>query len=66
MNGIVGLYLSYHLGVAGGGTIVLVTTAVFFLVLCVAPQHGALTRMLTGRLGSPARTAELGEPASGP
>lgn len=45
--GVAGLYISYHFDVAGGGTIVLVTTAVFFLVFAVAPDHGLLSRYLS-------------------
>lgn len=44
VNGIVGLYVSYHFDVAGGGSVVLVTTAVFFVVFALAPNHGLLAR----------------------
>lgn len=47
LSGVGGLYLSYHLDVAGGGTIVLLTTAIFFLVFAVAPDHGLLARYLS-------------------
>ena len=44
VNGVIGLYVSYHFDVAGGGSVVLVTTAVFFLVFALAPNHGLLAR----------------------
>ena len=40
--GILGYYLSYHLGLASGGTIVLVATAVFLLTFVASPTHGVL------------------------
>jgi manganese/iron transport system permease protein len=46
VNGIVGLYVSYHFDVAGGGSVVLVTTAVFFIVFTFAPNHGVLARYM--------------------
>lgn len=43
---LVGLYLSWSLGVATGGMIVLVATAAFLLAFLLAPRHGLLGRLL--------------------
>lgn len=43
-----GLYLSYELGLAAGGMIVLVATAVFVLCWLLAPRHGLLARVRRG------------------
>jgi manganese/iron transport system permease protein len=40
VSGAVGLYLSYYLGIASGAAIVLVSIALFLLVLAVAPRKG--------------------------
>lgn len=45
--GVIGLYLSYYLNLASGGTIVLFTTAVFLVCFIFAPRYGAL-RMWRG------------------
>lgn len=37
-----GFYLSFHLGTASGGTIVLVATALFLLAFVASPTHGVL------------------------
>jgi manganese/iron transport system permease protein len=58
-SGVVGLYVSYYSGLAAGGLIVLVATAVFLLSWTFAPRHGVLARRRRGR-GSPA----VPEPAS--
>ncbi len=42
LSGIVGLYLSYYLGIASGAAIVLVCTALFVLVLLFSPRQGLL------------------------
>ncbi|HEX5038536.1 MAG TPA: metal ABC transporter permease [Candidatus Limnocylindria bacterium] len=39
---VAGFYLSFHLGTASGGTIVLVATAVFLLAFVASPTHGVL------------------------
>jgi manganese/iron transport system permease protein len=39
---VVGLYLSYYLNLASGGTIVLFTTAVFLVCFLFAPRYGVL------------------------
>lgn len=40
LSGVVGLYISYYVSVASGAAIVLVTTAIFLLVLALRPQQG--------------------------
>jgi manganese/iron transport system permease protein len=42
LSGVVGLYLSYYLGIASGAAIVLTATAVFFIVFAFAPQRGLI------------------------
>jgi manganese/iron transport system permease protein len=42
MCGVVGLYASYYLNLASGGTIVLFTTAVFLVCLVFAPRYGLM------------------------
>lgn len=42
MSGVVGLFLSYHAGLAAGGTIVLVATGLFGLIWLFAPTHGVI------------------------
>ena len=50
--GVVGLYLSYYLNLASGGTIVLLTTAVFLVCFVFAPRYGALRLWRGARAGS--------------
>ena len=45
--GLVGYYLSFHLGTASGGTIVLVATAIFVLAFVASPTHGVLAHRLS-------------------
>ena len=45
-EGVVGYYLSYHLGTASGGTIALLATAVFLVAFVASPTHGLLGRRL--------------------
>jgi ABC-type Mn2+/Zn2+ transport system permease subunit len=40
--GIAGYYLSFHLGTASGGTIVLVATGLFLLAFVASPTHGLI------------------------
>ncbi|HNT75779.1 MAG TPA: metal ABC transporter permease [Anaerolineae bacterium] len=40
VSGVVGLYLSYYLGIASGAAIVLTCTAFFLLALALAPRRG--------------------------
>ncbi len=54
--GVTGLYASYYLNLASGGTIVLLTTLVFGLCFIFAPRHGLLAGMVrrsTSLRGSP-------------
>jgi manganese/iron transport system permease protein len=44
--GIAGYYLSFHLGTASGGTIVLLATALFVVAFVASPIHGLLGRRL--------------------
>ncbi len=44
--GVVGLYVSYYLNLASGGTIVLFTTAVFLVCFVFAPRYGLLGNVL--------------------
>jgi ABC-type Mn2+/Zn2+ transport system permease subunit len=53
---VVGLYVSYHAGVASGATIVLTSTSIFALALLFAPQRGMLSRWWQDRT----RLKELG------
>jgi manganese/iron transport system permease protein len=46
---IAGLYVGYHAGVSGGGTIVLISTAAFFGAWLLAPRHGILSAGLARR-----------------
>ncbi len=51
----VGLYLSYYINIASGPAMVLVMTAVFFVVFLIAPERGQLWRLRDGRRGAPAQ-----------
>ena len=44
--GVAGYYLSFHLGTASGGTIVLLATALFLLAFVASPTHGLLGHRL--------------------
>jgi manganese/iron transport system permease protein len=48
-SGVIGLFVSYHMDVAAGGTIVLVATAIFGAVWLLAPRHGLLASRLPRR-----------------
>jgi len=48
MAGIGGLYLSFHLGIASGAAIVLVSVAGFLIALVLAPRRGLLRRAVRG------------------
>ena len=56
-SGVTGLYLSYHLGIASGASVVLVATAVFGLTFLFAPRTGVVTSRVARRLhhGHPER-----------
>jgi ABC-type Mn2+/Zn2+ transport system permease subunit len=47
--GITGLYLSYHLQLASGGTIVLLTTLVFALCFVWSPRYGLVASVMQRR-----------------
>ncbi len=47
--GMVGLYLSYYMNLASGGTIVLFTTVVFVVCLIFSPKHGWVADLLNRR-----------------
>lgn len=47
--GIVGLYASYYLNLASGGTIVLLTTLVFGICFVISPRYGARARLIQRR-----------------
>ena len=49
LSGLVGLYLSYYVGVASGSAIVLVCTSIFLLVLFFAPRRGLVAGWLSAR-----------------
>jgi ABC-type Mn2+/Zn2+ transport system permease subunit len=44
--GVAGYYLSFHLGTASGGTIVLLATIVFLVAFVASPIHGLLGRRM--------------------
>ena len=46
LSGVIGLYASYYLNLASGGTIVLFTTLVFLLCFVVSPKSGLLANVL--------------------
>lgn len=48
ISGVVGLYLSFHLGVASGPMIVLVATAIFGVVFLFAPGRGLISSRRRG------------------
>jgi manganese/iron transport system permease protein len=49
LAGLIGLYLSFYISVASGSAIVLVSVAIFLLVLLVAPRRGWLHRLRARR-----------------
>lgn len=55
-SGLGGLYVSYHAGVAAGGSVVLVATALFALTWLGSPRRGMLAVALRTRAARPART----------
>ena len=52
-SGVVGLYLSYHLSIASGASVVLVATGVFILVFLFAPKTGIVTVAVARRMHFP-------------
>ena len=67
MAGVAGYYLSFYLGWASGGTIVLLATALFLLAFVASPSHGLLAhRRRTHPQHRAARAAiDAGEPGEG-
>ena len=49
VSSVIGLYVSYHAGIASGAAIVLVATALFTVALFFAPRRGLLSRWLFDR-----------------
>jgi manganese/iron transport system permease protein len=49
-SGVAGLYLSYHVSIASGASVVLVATGLFALAFLFAPRTGLITVRLTRRL----------------
>ena len=58
VSGVVGLFVSYHAGLAAGGMIVLVATGLFGVIWLFAPTHGVIAgRAWTGRRALEAEAA---------
>ncbi len=49
VSSVIGLYVSYHAGIATGAAIVLVATGLFTVALLLAPRRGLLSRWLLDR-----------------
>ncbi|MFW6238204.1 MAG: metal ABC transporter permease [Halanaerobiales bacterium] len=49
-SGVVGLYLSFHYDIASGGTIVLVSSLIFWLAFLFSPGEGVLTRWIKAKI----------------
>lgn len=66
-SGVIGLYVSYFVGVSSGASIVLVATAIFIIVFLFAPRTGAITSRVARRLhyAHPERDVFLEEDVSG-
>jgi len=45
LAGVIGLYVSFYLGIASGAAIVLVATAFFLLALALVPRRGLLSHL---------------------
>jgi manganese/iron transport system permease protein len=50
-SGVIGLYLSFYLGLPSGAAIVLVTTVIFLAALLFAPRRGRVWQWRAGRSG---------------
>src|SRR5215203_1636493 len=53
LSGIVGLYVSYHLAIASGASVVLVATGLFTIAFLFAPSSGIVTVAIRRRLHFP-------------
>ena len=60
--GIVGWYVSYHLGWSPGGSIVLTATAAFVLAFVLSPTHGMLAHRLRRHPHHAAERAAIDQP----
>ncbi|MEI6043891.1 MAG: metal ABC transporter permease [Chloroflexota bacterium] len=49
LSSVTGLYLSYYLSLAGGATVVTVTTLFFLMALLLAPRYGLIARYVGNR-----------------
>ncbi len=66
LYGIVGWYISYHLGWSPGGSIVLVATAGFVAAFVLSPSHGVLAHRLRRHPQHAARRAAVDQPPGSP
>ena len=62
LYGIVGWYVSYHLGWSPGGSIVLVATLAFLIAFIFSPSHGLLAHRLRRHPQHSARRAAIDQP----
>jgi len=63
LYGVVGWYVSYHLGWSPGGSIVLVATASFVAAFVLSPSHGVLAHRLRRHPQHAAQRAAVDPPA---
>ena len=63
LYGILGWYVSYHLGWSPGGSIVLVATALFLVTFILSPTHGLLAHRLRLHPQHDAQRAAVDQPA---
>lgn len=65
LAGVIGLYLSYHLGIASGASVVLVSTTGFAIAFLFAPKNGVVTSAVARWLhfGHPEHDQFAEEPA---
>jgi manganese/iron transport system permease protein len=60
--GVIGWYVSYHLGWSPGGSIVLVATVLFLAAFVLSPSHGLLAHRLRRHPQHDARRAAVDQP----
>jgi ABC-type Mn2+/Zn2+ transport system permease subunit len=53
LSGVIGLYVSYHLSIASGASVVLVATGFFAIVFLFSPKAGVVTTAVRRRLHFP-------------
>jgi ABC-type Mn2+/Zn2+ transport system permease subunit len=63
-SGVVGLYLSYHLSIASGASVVLIATGLFAVVFLFAPKTGVITVTFSRRLHYPHPERDVFPPES--